>query len=119
MGETKDWRRKKPYKQLKKALIEDLERAGINRLPYTDMVDQYMELWVQLKQLNEDVAERGVQIQYQNGEKQKGVTDNKSLGAAIRIGARMDDILGRLGYTERARKASAAAASGGDEDDEL
>lgn len=115
---AKNLRKTNRYKNLRQALIDDLENAGINRLPYTDMVEQYMDLWVQLQLLNSDIAERGVQIPYQNGSTQKGVTDNKSMNAAIRVGARMDDILATLGYKDRAKKQS-ALTSGGGEDDEL
>lgn len=105
------WARSKAYRELKQALLSDLEAAGTKRLPFTDLVDQYMSLWCQLQMLNHDVEERGVQIEYQNGSTQKGITDNKSLNAAIRVGARMDDILNTLGYKARAAKAGEAAAS--------
>lgn len=107
------------YKNLKTALTDDLKAAGMNRLPYTDMVEQYMDLWLQLQLLNEDVIQRGVQIPYRNGSNQEGVTDNKSVNIAIRVGARMDNILTSLGYKERAKRQTAMTPDAGGEDDEL
>ena len=56
-------------------------------------------------------------MEYQNGNNQMGVTDNKSVAAAVRVNARMESILASLGYKARALKSGASAASG--EDDEL
>lgn len=117
-GDCERLRRTKRYRELKAAMLADLEAAGINRLPYTEMVEQYMSLWVQLQLLEADVADRGVKVQYQNGATQKGVTENKSLTTAVQIGRRMDDILNRLGYQEIAKKQRIGAVGTG-EDDEL
>lgn len=119
MGECakKDWTKTKQYRNLKRSMIQDLENAGLNKEPYLDMVHQYMAFWVQLQMLNEDIEERGVCVEYQNGNNQMGVTDNKSVAVAIRVNARMESILASLGYKARAAKSGAAAASG--EDDEL
>lgn len=114
---TKDLTRSKAYRELRQSLLEDLRVAGLERLPYTDLVGQYMTLWVQLQQLNQDVAERGVYIEYQNGSTQKGITDNKSLSSALRVGARMDDILKALGYMNQASRAG--ASSGSEDNDPL
>ena len=112
-----NWTRTKAYQDLKRSLLEELNAAGMERLPFTDLVEQYMSLWCQLQMLNQDVEERGVYIEYQNGSSQKGITDNKSLGAAIRVGDRMDDILTTLGYKARAARAGASAVM--EDDDPL
>lgn len=115
--QKKNWARTSRYKELKDALLQDLQVKNLYRLPYTDLVDQYMSMWCQLQMLYADINDRGVYTEYQNGRNQNGTTDNKSVGAAIRLGARMDDILETLGYKDRAKKSEAAACSG--EDDEL
>lgn len=115
--EKKDWTKTKQYRNLKRSMIRDLENAGLDREPYLDMVSQYMAFWVQLQMLNTDIEERGICVEYQNGNNQMGVTDNKSVAAAVRVNARMESILAALGYKARAAKSGATAASG--EDDEL
>lgn len=113
---AKDWTKTKAYRELKQEMLDDLEARGLISLPYVDKVEEYMELWVQLRMLNEDIRERGVSIEYQNGENQKGTTDNKSLGIAIRVSSQMLNIFSALGFREQAIKAKADI---GGEDDEL
>ena len=114
---AKDWTKTKAYKELKQEMLDDLEARGLISRPYIDKVEEYMELWAQLKILNADIRERGVSIEYQNGENQKGTTDNKSLGIAIRVSAQMLNIFSALGFREQAVKAKADTVGG--EDDEL
>ena len=108
MAGKKDYKKTKQYKALKKELEDDLESRGLISEPYKDKVDEYMRLWCWLQMLNDDISARGVFIEYQNGENQKGTTDNKSLT--------MLSIWAALGFKEQAVKAKAAA---GGEDDEL
>lgn len=112
-----DWPRTKAYRELKQSLLDDLDSADMRREPYLDLVEQYMDLWCLRKTLKLDLDERGVSIAYQNGSTQKGVTDNKSLSALVRVEDRMSDILGILGY--KARAAKAGAASMAEDDDPL
>lgn len=114
---AKDWTKTKAYRELKQEMLDDLEVRGLISRPYIDKVEEYMELWVQLKMLNEDIKKRGVSIEYQNGENQKGTTDNKSLGIAIRVSAQMLNIFSALGFRDQAVKAKADSTGG--EDDEL
>lgn len=118
MERKKRWDQTKRYKDLKKSLIADLEAAGINRLPFSELVEQYMAFWVQLQDLDADITARGVQVPYVNG-RQTGVTDNKSVSAKIRVSAQMNDILKNLGYSDRAKRAGAQAGADGGEDDVL
>ena len=75
---AKDWTKTKAYRELKQEMLDDLEARGLISRPDIDKVEEYMELWAQLKMLNADIKERGVSIEYQNGENQKGTTDNNS-----------------------------------------
>ncbi len=112
MAQTKkasDWMRKKEYKQLKKDMLNDLESRGLIAKQYVDKVEEYMRLWCWLQMLNEDIMERGVYIEYQNGSAQKGTTDNKSLGIAARISGQMLNIWSALGFREQAVNAKAVA----------
>lgn len=111
-----NWTKTKRYRDLKKALLSDLRADGRERLPYTEQVEQYMAFWCQLQMLNADIAERGVNVEYQNGKNQNGTTDNKSVATAVRVNARMEAILAALGYKDKNIKLGAAASG---EDDEL
>mgnify|MGYP000074324235 FL=1 len=111
-----NWTKTKRYRDLKKALLSDLRADGRERLPYTEQVEQYMAFWCQLQMLNADIAERGVNVEYQNGKNQNGTTDNKSVATAVRVNARMEAILAALGYKDKNIKPGAALSG---EDDEL
>ena len=102
MAGKKDYKKTKQYKALKKELEDDLESRGLISEPYKDKVDEYMRLWCWLQMLNDDISVRGVFIEYQNGENQKG--------------SQMLSIWAALGFKDQAVKAKAAA---GGEDDEL
>ena len=112
----KSWAETKEYKKLQSTLKKDLKAAGLNRQPYIGLVDEYMRLWSQLQELDQDVMERGVRTEYQNGT-QTGVTENKSVDRGIRVRDQMLEILNSLGY--KARAAQAGAVAGRTEDDEL
>lgn len=111
-----DFTKKKNYKKLKEEMLADLESRGLISEPYLDKVDEYMRLWCWLQMLNEDIKERGVFIEYQNGEKQKGTTDNKSLTIATRVSNQMLSIWNALGFKAQAVKGKDGV---GGEDDEL
>lgn len=98
-----DWTKKKEYRQLKKDLLEDLESRGLTGKMYTDKVEEYMGLWVTKKMLEEDVKQRGVYIEYQNGASQKGTTENKSLALMLKTSTQMLNIWTALGFRERAK----------------
>lgn len=116
MAKKQDYTKKKVYKELKKEMLDDLESRGLISEPYKDKVDEYMRLWCWLQMLNDDIKERGVFIEYQNGENQKGTTDNKSLTIATRVSSQMLSIWAALGFKDQVVKAKAMA---GGEDDEL
>lgn len=111
-----NWTKTKRYRDLRNALLSDLRADGRERLPYTELVEQYMTFWIQLQMLNADIAERGVNVEYQNGKNQNGTTDNKSVATAVRVNARMEAILAALGYKDKNIKPGAALSG---EDDEL
>lgn len=101
------------YKQLREDLLEDLQARGLVSQPYVDKVNEYMSLWCLEKMLAEDIAERGVYVEYQNGANQKGTTDNKSVEKIARISSQMLNIWRALGFQDQALNAK---PSGGDDD---
>lgn len=103
------------YKQLRKDMVEDLEARGLVSQPYMDKVDEYMSLWSLRRMLEQDIADRGVYLEYQNGANQKGTTDNKSVEKLVRVSSQMLSIWAALGFREQANSAKPV----GGEDDEL
>lgn len=116
LAKKKKWQNTAGYKDLKKDMLDDLEVRGLVGKQYSDKVEEYMRLWIWLQMLNEDITERGVFIEYQNGANQSGTTDNKSLSIATRVSAQMLAIWTALGFKEQAVKSKVGA---GGEDDEL
>lgn len=104
---AQEWNKKEEYRQLEKDLLNDLESRGLIARQYVDKVQEYMRLWCWLQMLNEDIMERGVYIEYQNGASQKGTTDNKSLSIAARISGQMLNIWSALGFRDQAINAKA------------
>ena len=49
----------KAYKTLRKSLLDSLEARGLVEEVYRDKVEEYMTLWRQLRELQEDIRERG------------------------------------------------------------
>lgn len=119
-SKKKDWPRTKAYREMRDQMIADLEAAGIRNAYFLDKVDRFMSLWCQSKILEEDLAVRGIRVEYQNGS-QCGQTDNKSLDRLMKVYDRMDELHRQLGYQETVKSGKQAAArnSAGGEDDEL
>lgn len=115
-----NWSRTKVYREMRDQMIADLEAAGIRNAYFLDKVDRFMSLWCQSKILEEDLAVRGIRVEYQNGS-QRGETDNKSLDRLMKVYDRMDELHRQLGYQETVKSGKQAAArnSAGGEDDEL
>ena len=61
-AEMKEYARTKEYAQLKRSMIENLEARGLAEHAYTDKVKEYMDFWVQRKQLKDDIDSRGVSV---------------------------------------------------------
>ena len=122
MAESKkrNWSRTNAYREMRDQMIADLKMAGIHNAYFLDKVDRFMSLWCQSKVLEEDLAVRGIRVEYQNGS-QRGETDNKSLDRLMKVYDRMDELHRQLGYQETVRhgKKVAAQNSEGDDDDEL
>ena len=86
--------------------VPDLMNASVLRTWKGD--DDLYEL------LEEDIAARGVYVEYQNGANQKGTTDNKSVEKLVRVSSQMLSIWAALGFKEQA---ASAKPSDGDYDE--
>lgn len=96
--------------QIKRDLLDQLERNNTIGTYYTDMVDDYMKLWDTKNRLIADIEERGVAI--------KNITNaginfkrNDSVGDLIKTNAQMLKLLDSLGIRP--------AQTDGDEDAEM
>lgn len=116
----KHWNKTKAYKEMREQMVADLKAAGIYNAYFLDKIDRFMSLWVQAKELEEDLAVRGIRVEYCNGT-QRGETDNKSLDKLMKVYDRMDELHRQLGYQETVKAARQAQAklSAEGEDDEL
>lgn len=98
--------------RLRKALLYNLEARGLFEPIYADMVEDYVQLWIQREHLQADIEARGVTIW--DGKREMEVA-NCSIGEKIRTSKQMTTIYKALGFQDQALKAQAPT----DEDDEL
>lgn len=116
----RNWPGTKAYRQMRDQMVQDLRDAGIYNAYFLEKVERFMSLWVRAKELEEDLGDRGIRVEYHNGS-QSGFTENKSLDKLMKIYDRMDELHRQLGYQETVKSGKQAAArnSAGGEDDEL
>ena len=106
--------KKREFRELQKDLLDDLTARGLISRPYMDKVEEYMGLWCLRRMLEEDIAARGVYVEYQNGANQRGTTDNKSVEKLVRVSSQMLSIWAALGFKEQAATAKTAGGDFGE-----
>lgn len=111
---SRDYKKTKAYRELKKSLLDQLKENGNEKDFFTDLVEDYMSLWVIKNQLMEDIAERGVAVKYNNGGGQFGVKKNENVSELLKVNNQMLKILIQLEI-----KAIPTESKSDDEDDEL
>lgn len=99
------------YAEIKKDLLDQLDRNGTIGKYYVDLISDYMDLWVTKCLLVEDIQQRGVSVEYDNGGGQKGRKKNDSVEQRIKVNAQMLKLLSELGIKP--------TQTGGDGDDEM
>lgn len=99
------------YKNIKKDLLEQLERNGTIGEYYIDLVKDYMDMWITKTLLIKDIQERGVSVKWDNGGGQKGVKKNDSVDQLLKVNAQMLKLLSELGIKP--------AQAGGEMDEEM
>lgn len=82
---------------IKAELLAQLKEKGLEQAYYVDMVNDYMALWVIKSQLIIDIKERGVTVEYRNGQHQYGKKQNDSLLNLVKVNTQMFKILSELG----------------------
>lgn len=99
----------KAYKELRQSMMDSLEARGMVEAAYVDKVREYMNFWVQLQQLEADVAQRGVSVL---DEKRGMMVENRSISLAVQVSRQMLAIYAALGFKDEGPRQ-------GGEDDEL
>lgn len=106
------FRKSKKYKKIREDLMNQLIKTGANTPAFENMVETYMGFMEQAEICREDIAERGLYIEYNNGGGQTGVTDNPSIDKMAKANTQMIKILSYL-------KISVQQTTVGETDDEL
>ena len=96
MEQTKDWRKTKQYRELKKSMLDNLEARGILEKAYADKVDEYLDFWVRRQELQTDVAERGLSVMDDRGR----ITENRSVSLEIQVARQMLAVWTALGFKD-------------------
>ena len=85
--------------EIKKDLLDELERNGTVGKYYTDLVDDYMTLWDTKNLLKADVKERGAVVEYISNNGTVNKRKNESVGELVKVNDRMVKLLEALGIT--------------------
>ena len=89
----------KAYKTIRKSLLDQLERGG-NDLPhFTDLVEDYMKMYVIKELANDDILERGTYVEWRNSETQYGSKQNDSVDQILKTNQQMIKLLDKLGIS--------------------
>lgn len=104
--------RSKKAKKIKEDMTDQLIRAGNDREHYLDLVDDYMDMYATKQLLVEDIKQRGVRVEYDNGGGQKGYKKNDSVEQRLKVNAQMLKLLAELHLTP-------SDTEDGEEDEEL
>lgn len=89
--------KKELRKAIKTELMEQLERNGTVGKYYTDLVDDYMELWDAKNLLAADIRKRGAVVDYISNNGTKNNRKNDSIGELVKVNDRMVKLLDALG----------------------
>ena len=82
---------------IKKDLLDQLERNGVYGKHYLDLIEDYMSLWTIKNKLIADIRKRGVSVYWCNGGGQEGYKKNDSIAELNKTNAQMLKILNELG----------------------
>ena len=85
--------------EIRKDLLDELERNGTVGKYYTDLVDDYMTLWDTKNLLKADVKGRGAVDEYISNNGTVNKRKNESVGELVKVNDRMVKLLEALGIT--------------------
>lgn len=84
-------------KEIKRDLLDQLERNGTIGKYYLDLVDDYMKLWDTKNLLIADIDERGAVVNYVSNNGTINKKKNESVGDLLKVNAQMTKLLDSLG----------------------
>ena len=84
------------YKKIRKTLIAQLKNKNADIPTFTDLIDDYMTLWITKELLKADIEETGVKLAYNNGGGQSGYKENPSIEKFYKVNSHMLKILSEL-----------------------
>ncbi len=93
---SKQLKNTKLYKAVRKDLIDQLERNGTIGAYYTDLVDDYMNMWLQKVALSQDVNDRGVRYETYSAQGVPIIKKNDSVEVGLKVNAQMLKLLAAL-----------------------
>lgn len=99
----------KEYSEIKDDLLLQLKANQTSGRFYTDLIEDYMDLWLTKNLLLADIKTRGVTVRYNNGGGQSGYKKNDSVEQALKVNTQMLRILDSIGIKP--------STSGGEEDE--
>ncbi len=108
-SENRKLRRSKKYKEIRNDLSNQIERNGTIGKYYSDLVDDYMDLWLVKCALLRDIEETGLTVTTFNARGQEVQKKNDSVELSIKVNAQMLKLLSEIGIKP--------SQAGGDDDE--
>ena len=120
-AKTKKYLESDLFNEIKTDLLDQLDRNGNMASYHTDLVNDYMDLWVTKCLLRDDIQKRGVMIKYNNGGNQVGTRKNDSVEQIIKVNTQMLKILADLGikWLTASKGSGGQDPSGGEPEDDV
>lgn len=110
MAKSKGPRNSKEFKTLKAAMLDALKKRGLDNALYQDKVNEYMDLWVLMKELQRDVEERGLVVY----DDRNRMSENRSVSLKVQVSRQMLALFTAMGF-----KPEELNGAGGEDDDDL
>lgn len=88
---------KMKLEEIKTDLLDQLERNGTTGKYYIDLINDYVSLWKTKNMLLNDISERGVRVEYNNGGGQTGYRKNDSVDQVLKVNQQMLKLLDSIG----------------------
>ncbi len=97
MNDTDKIKRKKEYRDIRRSLIDQLERSGNDRPHFLNMIEDYMSMYVTKELCKADIAARGISITSRGSTGQIVTKKNDSADLLLKTNAQMIKLLDMLG----------------------
>lgn len=97
LEKEKDFTRTKPYRDIRRDLMAQLERNGTVGEQFRGLVDDYMKMWVIKEKLAADIKERGVLVTAIGPGGREYLKKNDSVDQLPKYNAQMMKLLSEIG----------------------